>query len=215
MDCCGRISGRGSAHAFRSHWIDLRVPPTPVLAIVMRLKTRKLILILHITSAVGWLGAIAAFLALALAGRSSHEDRLVSSAYVAMSLVGWRVVVPLGLASLLTGLVQSLGSAWGLFRHYWVLLKFVMTVIATGLLLLRINLATHLSEIASGARLPPTHWHGMRLSIVADSAAAIALLTVNVTLSVFKPKGLTPYGQRKHRPMEYNLIRTWSTFLNA
>lgn len=165
----------------------------------MRPNVRKVILILHISSAVGWLGATAAFLALALAGLSSHDDRLISSAYVAMNLVGWRVIVPLSLASLVTGLVQSLGSAWGLFRHYWVLLKFLITVVATGLLLLHMNLATRLSEIASGARLAPAHWHGIRLSMVADSAAAIALLTVNVTLSVFKPRGLTPYGHRKQR----------------
>ena len=39
-------------------------------------------------------------------------------AYLAMDLIGWFVIVPLSLASLLTGLVQALGTTWGLFRHY-------------------------------------------------------------------------------------------------
>ena len=58
------------------------------------------------------------------------------AAYIAMELTGWFVIVPLSLASLLTGLVQSLGTTWGLFRHYWVLVKFLLTIGATIVLLL-------------------------------------------------------------------------------
>jgi hypothetical protein len=43
----------------------------------------------------------------------------VRGAYLVMEPTVWFVLVSLALASLLTGLVQSLGTTWGLFRHYW------------------------------------------------------------------------------------------------
>ena len=99
-------------------------------------RVRQVALTAHVTASVGWLGAVAAFLALAVAGVASGDEQRVRGAYVAMELTGWYVIVPLSLASLLTGLVQSLGTTWGLVRHYWVLVKLLITVAATFLLLL-------------------------------------------------------------------------------
>jgi len=67
----------------------------------------------------------------------------VRAAYLATELTTWFVIVPLAFAALITGIVQSLGTTWGLFRHYWVVVKFVLTVLATILLLL------HTSQSAS------------------------------------------------------------------
>ena len=38
----------------------------------------------------------------------------------AMGLTAWFVILPLSLVALTTGLVQVLGTAWGLFPHYWI-----------------------------------------------------------------------------------------------
>lgn len=81
---------------------------------------RKLALVVHITVSVGWTGAIAGFLALALAGLTSQNPEVVRGVYVAMDVTVRSVIVPLSIASLVTGLIQSLGTPWGLFRHYWV-----------------------------------------------------------------------------------------------
>jgi hypothetical protein len=83
----------------------------------MRPPLRKLALTAHVTVSVGWLGAAAAFLALAIAALASGGVETVRGAYVAMEVVGWYVIVPLCLAALVTGLVVSLGTPWGLFRH--------------------------------------------------------------------------------------------------
>ena len=165
----------------------------------MTLKLQKLTLTAHIVSTVGWIGAISAFLVLAITGVTSNEIRLVDSAYVAMKLIGWRVIVPLGLASLLTGLVQSLGTEWGLFRHYWVIVKFVLTFVATVLLLLHMTLVDRLAEIANGPAFFDSRFHGHRFHIMADAAGAVILLVVNTVLSVYKPRGMTRYGLRKQR----------------
>src|SRR5437762_1617630 len=103
---------------------------------MMTANVRTFVLTTHVTSSVGWLGSVAAFLALALAGLSSHDAETVRSAYIAMYVTTWFVIVPFCLASLCTGVGESLGTPWGLFRHYWVATKLGLTVIATFLLLL-------------------------------------------------------------------------------
>ena len=80
-------------------------------------RLRKFALTAHVTSSVGWLGAVAGFLALAVAGLISPDAQTVRAVYLVMDLTAWYVIVPLCLASVLTGLVSSLSTTWGLFRH--------------------------------------------------------------------------------------------------
>jgi hypothetical protein len=80
------------------------------------------------TSSVGSLGAIAVFLAFAVAGLVSEDDQFVRAAYIANELMGWYVILPLLLAALLIGVAQSLATPWGLLRHYWVLAKLLLTL---------------------------------------------------------------------------------------
>src|SRR5712691_5240606 len=103
---------------------------------MMTPQLRTFALAAHVTASVSRLGAVAAFLALAVAGLASHDTQMVRAAYLATELITWFVIVPLAFGSLLTGLVLSLGTSWGLFRHYWVLVKFMLTILATVLLLL-------------------------------------------------------------------------------
>ena len=70
----------------------------------------------HITSSVGWVGAALAFLALAVIGFTSDDAVKVRGAYLLMAPAAWFVLVPLAHASLLSGIVLSLGTTWGLFR---------------------------------------------------------------------------------------------------
>ena len=162
-------------------------------------RLRKLTLTLHVTASVGWLGAVAAFLALAVAGLSSSAPQTVRGAYLAMDVVGWYVIVPFSAASLLTGLVQSLGTVWGLLRHYWVIAKLLITVGATVLLLVHMQPVGHLADAAARAALTGGQLQGMRIQLIADAAAALAVLLTAAALSVFKPRGVTRYGRRRQR----------------
>jgi hypothetical protein len=110
----------------------------------------------HITFSVGWLGAVAVFLALAVTGLTSHEAPLVRSAYLAMGLSGWFVLVPSSFAAVLTGVVQAVGTPWGLFKHYWVVVKLLLTVAATVLLLVHMQPISYLAEVAAKADLSAT-----------------------------------------------------------
>src|ERR1043166_1579879 len=147
-------------------------------SMTMTLRLRRLALTAHVTSSVGWLGAVGGFLALAIAGLIGRDAQMVRSAYLAMDLTGWFVIVPLSLASLPTGLVMSLGTEWGLFRHYWVLAKLLITVLATILLLVHMQPVGHLARVAAETTLAHGELAGMRVKLVADGGAALLALFV-------------------------------------
>ncbi|MEX2282277.1 MAG: hypothetical protein WEE89_07325 [Gemmatimonadota bacterium] len=163
---------------------------------------RKLALTAHVIASVGWLGAVAAFLALAAAGLTSQDEQLVRAVYQAMKLTGSCVIVPLSFAPLLTGLIQSLGTSWGLFQHYWVLIKLLIAVFATVLLLIHMQPISHVAGVAAETTLSSGDLRGLRVQLIFDAGAALLVLLVATTLSVCKPKGLTRYGWRKQRQQQ-------------
>lgn len=160
---------------------------------------RKATLTAHVITSVGWLGAVAAFLALALVGLTSASPARVQGAYVAAAVVTWMVIVPLCLASLVTGVVQSLGTPWGLFRHYWVVVKLALTVVATVLLLVHTQPIDHLADSAAGTTTLGAELRGVQIQLLADAAAALVVLLATTALATFKPRGMTRYGQRRAR----------------
>jgi hypothetical protein len=160
---------------------------------------RKLVLTAHVTFSVGWFGAVAAFLALAIGGLVSHDAEVVRASYLAMAVIGWFVIVPLGVSSLLVGVVQSLGTEWGLFRHYWVLVKLVLTIAALTLLLVHMRLVSHVSSIAAATGVSAGDLRGLRIQLVGDASGALVVLLVSTVLSIYKPRGMTRRGRRAQR----------------
>ncbi len=166
---------------------------------IMSPRLHKFVLTAHITSSVGWLGSVAGFLVLAVAGLTSQDSQLVRGAYLAMELVASFIIVPLSLASLLTGLIQALGTKWGLFRHYWIVFKLVINVVSTLLLLVHMQPITHLADVAARTTLASGDYFLLQVQLVADATYAVVALLVATTLSVYKPRGMTRYGWRKQR----------------
>ncbi|RBY95038.1 hypothetical protein DQ244_05110 [Blastococcus sp. TBT05-19] len=157
---------------------------------------RKVALTLHVTTSVGWLGAVAAFLALAVTGLTADGDATARGAYVAADVITWAVIVPLALASLVTGVVQSVATPWGLLRHYWVVVKLVLTLVATGLLLLHTQPIGHLGAVAAAGEPLTADLDGMRGQLLFDAVAALVVLLGATVLAVVKPRGVTRFGRR-------------------
>jgi len=157
---------------------------------------RKLVLTVHLTCSVGWIGAVIAYLALVIAAMTSQEARMLQAVWIAMEVIGWYVIVPLALAALLTGLVMALGTPWGLFRHYWVLISLVLTIFATVVLLVHMQTV---SDIAgSAAETPGAAIGGLPGEFVHAGVGMLVLLVIQV-LNMYKPRGMTPYGWRKQQ----------------
>lgn len=158
---------------------------------------RKFGLTAHITFSVGWFGAVAGFLALAIAGLTSDNPQIVASSYISMDLITWFVIVPACFGTLITGVIQSLATQWGLFRYYWILAKFLLTIAATIVLLVHIQPIQYMADIVAGTSIADSDLRGLRIQLIADAGAALLVLLAATTLSVYKPWGVTGYRQRK------------------
>jgi hypothetical protein len=163
---------------------------------------RKFALIVHLTSSIGWIGAVVAYLALGVSAVTSQDAQMVRAAWIAMDLTGWFVIVPLALGALLTGLVISLGTPWGLFRHYWVVISLVLTVFSTVVLLLHMPTVSALADVARAADgADPSAGSGRALGGLGGdlfhAGGGLLVLLVVTVLNVYKPRGMTPYGWRK------------------
>jgi hypothetical protein len=164
-------------------------------------RLRKFALAGHLAFSVGWVGTVVAYLALGVAAVTSQDAQTVRAAWIAMELIGWYVIVPLALASLLSGLVMALGTKWGLFRHYWVLFSLVLTILATVVLLLHMPDVSVLADVAreaEGAGLD-----GLGGDLLHPGLGLVVLLVIQV-LNVYKPRGMTPYGWRKQQEERRN-----------
>lgn len=170
---------------------------------------RKLGIAVHVVLSVGWLGAIAAFLALSVAAVGADET-VSRAAFIGMGSVGRWVLVPLSLGALLSGVVQALATKWGLFRHYWVLVKLLLTIAATAILLLHqftaVEQAARLALQASAAH--SSHLHGFGTQLLADATLAAVALLIITLIAIYKPWGLVPLTRRADRKV--SSARPWS-----
>lgn len=148
----------------------------------------------HLTSSVGWVGAVMVFLALAVIGVTSEDERTVRGVYLVMAPAAWFVLVPLAHASLLSGIALSLGTTWGLCRHYWVVLKLGTTVFATVILLIYMGTFRQMAGVAADPVLDLAVVRNA--SPIVHAILALVLLLAATVLGVYKPFGMTPYGRR-------------------
>ena len=164
---------------------------------------RKLTITAHVAFSVGWLGAVAAFLVLSIAGLTSHDAEVVRGAYLSMDLISRFIIIPMCFAALATGLLQALGTPWGLFRYYWILMKFGLAIFATiALLIHQFAVMAVAAKRVSGAAaetLFSSDLAPLKTELVRAPSLAILLLLVVTTLGVYKPWGLTRYGQRQQQ----------------
>jgi hypothetical protein len=137
-----------------------------------------------------------AFLALAVIGVTSEDERTVRGAYLVMAPAAWFVLVPLAHASLLSGIALSLGTTWGLFRQYWVVLKLGITVFATVILLIYMGTFRQMAGVAADPVLDLAVVRNA--SPIVHAILALILLLAATVLGVYKPFGMTAYGRRKY-----------------
>jgi hypothetical protein len=109
------------------------------------------------------------------------------------------------LAALATGLLQALGTPWGLFRYYWILLKFGLAIFAAfALLVHQFGVMAEAAKRVSGAAaetLFSDDFGPLKTELVRAPSLAILLLLVAASLGVYKPWGLTRYGRRKQQEL--------------
>lgn len=160
---------------------------------------RRFVLTSHVTFSVGWLGAVAAYLALAVTGLTSSDAEMMRAAYPSMATIAWIVIVPCSIAALASGLVQSLTTEWGLFRHYWVLAKFLLTLAAVTVLLLHMPTVRRMAGMAA-AGFSAADAGTLRIQLVIHAAGGLLVLLTSTALSVYRP-----WGRIRRSPSAYEV----------
>ncbi|TQS45732.1 DUF2269 domain-containing protein [Cryptosporangium phraense] len=155
---------------------------------------RKVALVVHVTTSVGWLGADAVLLVLGIAGLTGAAGG-PAGVYPVAGLIGTVLIAPLTVAALVTGVVSSVGTKWGLLRYWWVAVKLGVTVLMNGLVLFLLT-----PGLREAARLGGDLEFRDALSLVIAPSVACVLLLFMTVLSVVKPWGRTARG-RAVRPV--------------
>lgn len=161
---------------------------------------RKFVLAVHITVSVGWVGAVAAYIPLDIIVATIPDVSTSRAGYIAMDVIARWAIVPLAVASFLTGLVISIGTKWGLFRHYWTVISLVLTVLALVVLLVETRTIGAFADVAANPAASDDDVRALGSTLVHSIGGMVVLLVITV-LNVYKPRGLTRYGRRK-RPEE-------------
>ncbi len=161
-------------------------------------RLRMGVLVVHVLSSVGFLGAVASFFCLAVSGLSYGEPELSQGLYAAMNLITLMVILPTCLLSSVSGLILSAVTPWGYVRHWWVIVKIAIAVSSTFALFLHLDAVSDMVPKA-GSMTGEAQFGAERIQLVAASGLAVLALVTATALSIIKPRGLTRYGWARTR----------------
>ncbi|MEU6080327.1 DUF2269 domain-containing protein [Streptomyces sp. NPDC047108] len=156
---------------------------------------RRALLVVHVSVSVGWLGLTTGLLALGVTAAVSGSAAAAEASYRSMQVFGDWLILPIALASLVSGLVLSLGTRWGLARHRWVVTKFWLTLAATAATAFSLRPAIDDAARAVASAEPVG---AAATDLVVAPSVATALYVFVTAISVLKPWGLTRRGRRAH-----------------
>ncbi|MFF7179850.1 DUF2269 domain-containing protein [Streptomyces sp. NPDC008121] len=147
---------------------------------------RRALLVFHVAVSVAWLGLSVGLLTLGITAYTTGDPSLTQAAYRAMKVFADWLLVPVALGTLVSGLVLSLGTPWGLARHRWVWIKFWITMVTAAATVFALRPEI---EHAATAGTPDSSL------IAAPTVSTVAYLFMTA-ISVLKPWGLTRRGRR-------------------
>ncbi|WP_435854993.1 DUF2269 family protein [Streptomyces massasporeus] len=172
--------------------------PTPAASPPRRLSrpARRAALVVHVTVSACWLGLSLGLLALGITAATTGSPATVEASVRAMKLFADWLLLPVAFLTLLSGLLLSLGTKWGLARYRWVYTKFWLTLATTTatVLALRPGVNSAVTAVAAGGPLPDA---GDVLFGPVVSLSAYVFMTV---ISVLKPWGKTRRGRERSQP---------------
>lgn len=154
---------------------------------------RKALLATHLFASVGWVGAVLGYIGLGVAAETSTDPATIRAVWLSFQILGWWVLVPQALVTLLTGVALALVTRWGLLKHYWVVTSLLVTSLGTVVLVL------HLPDVSATAEMTRTASPTQLLGVGGDlphPTIGLVLLLLVLILNVYKPSGLTRRGWR-------------------
>jgi len=153
-------------------------------------KGQKWLKIVHLFFVCIWVAPGITLVAMQLA-MSAHSGGMLHGIDVSMKFVDDFLIIPGALGCLFTGLLYSLLTNWGFFRHGWITLKWIITVggVLFGTFFLGpwLNAMPPISlELGLEALQDPGYMHNKAMNSI-WGPVQVATLLLAVVVSVLKP----------------------------
>ncbi|MFJ7338311.1 DUF2269 domain-containing protein [Streptomyces sp. NPDC101116] len=171
---------------------DTRQKPRPSPPRRLGRSARRAALVVHVTASACWLGLSLGLLALGTTAATTGSAVTVAASVRAMRLFADWLLPPVALLTLLSGLVLSLGTVWGLARYRWVYTKFWLTLATTTATVFALRPAVHaaVTAVAAGGPLPDAG------DVLFGPVVSLSAYVFMTAISVLKPWGKTRRGRR-------------------
>lgn len=159
----------------------------------LSVKPKNWLVSLHVASGGLWLGAAFCIVATAIVKRNTtNGDELYAINSVLKFIDDW-VIIPTAMLSLLTGGLLSWLTIWGFTKHYWVIAKWIATVmlIVTGTIWLGpwLNAMTALSDVERLQALHNPLYVLDQQRVIVGGLIQTSCLFAIIAISVLKPWG--------------------------
>ncbi|NGQ95885.1 hypothetical protein G3578_12035 [Brevibacillus sp. SYP-B805] len=159
---------------------------------------RRWLLALHLLFAAIMFGVAIVFLILSITAANTNDEGVLKACYTSMHLLAKTSVRASTIGTLVTGILLSVLTQWGLFKYYWIIVKEGLTILSIilgpiGMYFWTLKAVTLTTAEGLGALQDPAFtvnsaqlWTGIILQIL-----SLAMMFV---ISVFKP-----WGSRKQK----------------
>ncbi len=161
---------------------------------------RQTLLVLHYVTSVGWLGGGFAQLTLNLIALATGDQQLRHAAHEIAHLFDVSMLTVLSLGAATTGVLLSVRGKWGLLGYWWIVVKSVVTVLLIVGIPVFVGPRIHRAVLATMDGTGDSGYRQVRDELLVSSMVIVATLLLVTVVSVIKPWGRTPIGQRRRTP---------------
>lgn len=159
----------------------------------LSIKKKQLIIVIHVLSVVCWLGGAMCMLLLGTYMLRAENGEQLYFTLENMHLIDVVFIRYPALVALLTGIVLAIWTNWGLFKHYWILIKLILTLLLIGLGIGYMgDWLSQIVRIAEQERflaLGDAAFLNASYSLIGGAIANIVALIFMTAISYFKPFG--------------------------
>ncbi|MBB6634236.1 hypothetical protein [Cohnella thailandensis] len=166
-------------------------------------KKKQLVVAIHVIAVASWIGGTLGMILLAVYLQSAANGEQLAYTLSSMEVIDENLLKYPALLTLLTGILLSLWTQWGLVKHYWIVIKLALTVITIllGIFFLD-NWTASLADLIADmefATLQSQTFQSTWLSILIMACFNLFCLLLMVFITYYKPFGRIKKGKGKDR----------------
>ena len=163
----------------------------------VRRTARQWLLLAHVITSLGWMGAGAANVVLAVTAIRTDDAPLRRSCYQLINVIDFALVIPLAFSALGSGMIIGLATKWRLLRHWWVVVKLVLTLAV--IIFSTFGVGVWVEQSMAATTGPVATPSPVAEELVVGAGANIAAFLFMTWASVTKPWPRTPWARTSPR----------------